>query len=148
MTIVRVKRVSRNIPTGLTPRPEEPQAIGFRLVPRPDGVCDESAAETAAPALLMEVVALCEKSNNISRQMGRIMNLPKGEFDQDMAIGLYQRVAVLRASSRRAEMRSKLRYWVLAILVFCAGIAINIWYFRAVAGSDLPTWVKFLLLSH
>lgn len=98
MTIVRVKRVSRNIPTGLTPRPEEPQAIGFRLVPRPDGVCDESAAETAAPALLMEVVALCEKSNNISRQMGRIMNLPKGEFDQDMAIGLYQRVAVLRAS--------------------------------------------------
>lgn len=98
MTIVRVKRVSRNIPTGLTPRPEEPQAIDFRLVPRPDGVCDESAAETAAPALLMEVVALCEKSNNISRQMGRIMNLPKGEFDQDMAIGLYQRVAVLRAS--------------------------------------------------
>ena len=99
MTIVRVKRVTRNIPTGVASRPEGPQATGFRLIPRGEDACEEAPMNAAPSALLLDVAELCEKSNNISSQMGRIMNLPVGEFSRDMAIGLYQRIAVLRASS-------------------------------------------------
>lgn len=40
-----------------------------------------------------------------------------------------------------------LLYRLLVALVLVGGIAINIWYFTTVAGSDLPAWVKFLLLG-
>ena len=40
-----------------------------------------------------------------------------------------------------------LLYRLLVVLVIVGGIAINIWYLKAVAGSDLPALVKYLLLS-
>lgn len=41
--------------------------------------------------------------------------------------------------------------WMLVIAllitaILIGGLALNIWYYTAVFGSDLPAWVKFLLL--
>ena len=38
--------------------------------------------------------------------------------------------------------------WIVVLLAICAGIAINVWYFQAIANTSLPMWMKFLLLHH
>lgn len=36
--------------------------------------------------------------------------------------------------------------WLLVALVLIAVIAINVWYYKSVVGSDLPVWAKIMLL--
>jgi len=85
MRIIRVRCVS--------------EGPALHVVPRVDAQRKISANETAAPLneMLEKVQALCARSSSICDQMGRVMNMG-GEFDRDKAVGLYQRVAALRAS--------------------------------------------------
>ena len=88
MKIVRVKSVRKT--------------HTLHVVPHTSTVQEKTSAEgqpvDETPNLLREVQSLCEKSNSIADQMGRIMNMDENEFDRDKAIGLYRRVATLRAT--------------------------------------------------
>ena len=69
----------------------------LRAVPRRQ--IEPEAAPEMAPevsALHDRMKALCQRNNDIAGQMSRIMNMDGDEFDADKAVGLYQRIAVLR----------------------------------------------------
>lgn len=69
----------------------------LRAVPRRQiepGAAPEMAPEVSA--LHDRMKALCQRNNDIAGQMSRIMNMDGDEFDADKAVGLYQRIAVLR----------------------------------------------------
>ena len=45
------------------------------------------------------------------------------------------------------KRRLTLLFWMLLIVVILiGGRALNIWYYTAILDSDLPVWVKFLLI--
>lgn len=69
----------------------------LRAVPRQQ-IKPEAAPEMApeVSALHGRMTALCQRNNDIAGQMSRIMNMDGDEFDADKAVGLYQRIAVLR----------------------------------------------------